>query len=52
MITIEELIKDLQKKDQQAMVEVIIVETNGQCICLYVHKLAKQMTKFLQMFKV
>lgn len=50
MITIENLIEDLKKKDQQEVVECIIVSSDGTIICAYVKSLAKQITKFLKMF--
>lgn len=49
MITIEKLIEALKEKNQKAVVECIVVETDGRLVCMYVSSWAKKMINFLKM---
>lgn len=49
-IKIKQLIKNLQKKDQEAEVEFVVVKTNGNLICMDIKSNAKDMQKMLKMF--
>lgn len=49
-IKIEELVKKLQDKDQNAEVEFIVVKTDGDMVCMDVEKSARSMVKLLKLF--
>ena len=49
-IQIKDLIKKLEEKDQDAMVEFIVVETDGMMVCMDVESSAESMVDLLGLF--
>ena len=49
-IKIKQLIKNLEKKDQDKDVEFIVVTTNGEMVCMDVEAKAKSMVDLLKLF--
>ena len=47
---VKELIKKLKKKDQNSMVEFVVVKTNGNMVCMDIEANANDMQKLLKMF--
>jgi hypothetical protein len=50
-IKVKELIKKLETKDQDADVEFIVVDSNGNLVCVDVENEATNITKLLKLFK-
>jgi len=48
--TVKELIEILSDKDQAAIVEYIVVEPDGNLVCMKVEKQAKPIIKLLKHF--
>lgn len=49
-IPVKELIKNLKKKDQNSVVEFVVVKTSGDLVCMDVNAKAKDIQKLLKMF--
>lgn len=50
MIKISELIEVLKTKNPDDEVEAVVAKTDGQVIVMYVHTMAKAITKALKLF--
>lgn len=50
MITVADLIKQLETKDPNAEVEAIVATTEGQIVVMYVATQAKPIIKVLRLF--
>ena len=49
-IPVSKLIEKLKEKDQNAEVEFVVVETNGNLVCMDLANNTKDMAKLLKMF--
>lgn len=51
MTKIKDLVKILQKKEQDAEVEFIVLKTNGNIVCMDVEAKSTDLIKMLKSFK-
>ena len=49
-IKVKELVKKLKEKDQNAEVEFVVVNINGEMVCMDIASSAHNITKLLQLF--